>query len=293
MAAQRRFADYLFRSYRKRNTINVLMHILLILAAVLAIVPLFSVFGYVIMQGFPAINWSFFTEIPKPVGESGGGMANSLLGTCTLVFLASLFGIPWGIAVGLYLSEYGRGRLASAVRFSADMLASIPSIIIGLFVYALIVVPMKHFSAYAGGMALGLLMIPTVARTTEELLKLVPTHIREAGLALGLPRWKVTLKIVLKGIRGPITTGVMLAIARASGETAPLLFTAFNNRFWQTSLNQPISSLPVQIYTYAISPYDDWHRQAWAGAFLLVLVVLGMNLLTRVVLAPRTRKVGN
>lgn len=287
---KRTFTDYIFRSYRKRKAVNSGMVLVLIAAAGIALVPLFSVFGYVMSQGLPALNVSFFTELPKPVGEVGGGMANALLGTVTLVLLGSLLGVPWGIATGLYLSEYGRGRLASAVRFSADMLASIPSIIIGLFIYALVVVTMKRFSAIAGGLALGILMIPTVARSSEELLKLVPEHIREAGLALGLPRWKVTLWIVLRGIRGPITTGVMLSIARVAGETAPLLFTAFNNRFWQHGLDQPISSLPVQIYTYAISPYDDWHRQAWAGAFMLVMLVFAMNLLTRLVLSSTGSK---
>ncbi|MBI3554920.1 MAG: phosphate ABC transporter permease PstA [Deltaproteobacteria bacterium] len=289
---KRRFSDYVFRSYRKRKSVNAAMVAALVAAAVIALIPLVSVFGYVLQKGLPALNVAFFTELPKPVGETGGGMANALLGTVTLVFLGSLFGVPWGIATGLYLSEYGRGRLAGVVRFSADMLASIPSIIIGLFIYALVVVTMKRFSAIAGGLALGLLMIPTVARSSEELLKLVPEHIREAGLALGLPRWKVTLWIVLRGIRGPITTGVMLSIARVSGETAPLLFTAFSNRFWQRGLDQPISSLPVQIYTYAISPYEDWHQQAWAGALMLVMLVFAMNLLTRLALssAERARK---
>ena len=281
-----RFADYMQQSYAKRKFVNRIMYLLLGCAAVTAVLPLFSVFGYVISQGLPALNLEFFTELSKPVGEVGGGMANSLVGTCTLVFLASLVGIPWGIAVGMYLSEYGRGRLASVVRFSADLLSSIPSIIIGLFVYAVVVITMKRFSALAGGLALGILMVPTVCRSTEELLKMVPVHIREAGLALGLPRWKVLLWIVLRGSRGPITTGIMLSIARVAGETAPLLFTAFNNRFWQRGLDQPISSLPVQIYTYAISPYEDWHRQAWAGAFVLVMLVFSMNLLTRVALSP-------
>ncbi|HTL13163.1 MAG TPA: phosphate ABC transporter permease PstA [Bdellovibrionota bacterium] len=284
MTVRRSFSDYAFRSYRKRNAINVLMCVLLVAAALVAVLPLLSVFWYVLRQGAPALDWGFFTQLPKPVGEAGGGMVNALVGTATLVALASSVGIPWGIAVGLYLSEYGRGRVASIARFSADMLSSVPSIIVGLFVYAIMVVPMKRFSALAGGLALGLLMIPTVSRTTEELLKMVPPNIREAGLALGLPRWKVTLRIVLRGSMGPIITGVMLAIARVSGETAPLLFTAFNNRFWQSGLDQPIASLPVQIYNYAISPYDDWHRQAWAGAFVLVMLVLAMNVLTRAAL---------
>lgn len=293
---QRRFADYLFRSYRKRKFVNGVMYALLIGATLVAIFPLLSVFAYIIKQGAPALNLEFFTELPKPVGEVGGGMANAALGTVTLVALASLVGVPWGIAVGVWLSEYGgKSRLGGIVRFCADMLASVPSIILGLFVYAIVVISMKRFSALAGGLALGLLMIPTVCRTTEELLKMVPVHIREAGLALGLPRWKVILHIVLKGTRGPITTGIMLSIARVSGETAPLLFTAFNNQFWQRGLDQPISSLPVQIYTYAISPYEDWHRQAWAGAFVLVMLVFAMNLITRAVIAPaagKARKAG-
>jgi phosphate transport system permease protein len=238
----------------------------------------------VLYQGLPSLNYSFFTELPKPVGEVGGGMANALLGTLTLLVISSCIGVPWGIAVGTYLSEYGRGKRAAVVRFSADMLSSIPSIIIGLFVYAIVVIYMKRFSAVAGGLALGILMVPTIARTTEEILKLVPQHLREAGLALGLPRWKVILRIILRGSRSSIITGVMLSAARVSGETAPLLFTAFNNRFWQSGLDQPISSLPVQIYTYALSPYDDWHKKAWAAALVLVLLVFSVNLFTRIVL---------
>jgi phosphate transport system permease protein len=279
---KRRFSALIAASYKRRNYFNKFMHLLLFLAALVAVVPLFSVFGYVISHGAPSLNWAFFTELPKPVGESGGGMGNSLLGTCILVFLGSLLGIPWGILVGLFLSEFGgRSRLGTVIRFSADMLASVPSIIIGLFVYALVVISMGHFSAIAGGLALGLIMVPSVSRTTEELLRLVPMSIREAGLALGVPRWKVVISLVLGSSIGPITTGVMLSVARAAGETAPLLFTAFNNRYWHQSLNQPISSLPVQIYTYAISPFDEWHEQAWAGAFLLVMSVLVMNILTR------------
>ena len=281
-----RFSEFIHRSYRARKGVNALAQAALLTFTALAVLPLFSVFGYVVSKGFPSLNWAFFTQLPKPVGEIGGGMANAIAGTCTLVLLASVIGVPWGISIGLYLSEYGfKSRLANTVRFCTDMLASIPSIIIGLFVYALIVAPMKRFSALAGGLALGILMIPTVARTTEELLKLVPIHIREAGLALGLPRWKVILWIVLKGSRGPITTGVMLAVARVAGETAPLLLTAFGNRFWQHGLDQPIASLPVQIYTFAISPYEDWHRQAWAGALVLVLLVFVMNVLTRLMFA--------
>lgn len=276
-------SEQISRSYSRRKLTNIAVTILLIGASGIAVAPLISVFLYIIARGAPVLSLTFFTEIPKPVGELGGGMANALLGTCTLIVLASFIGLPWGIATGMYLSEYGaKSRFGSLVRFSADMLASIPSIIVGLFVYALIVIPMKRFSAIAGAVALGILMIPTVCRTTEELLKLVPNHIREAGLALGLPRWKVIVWIVLKGSLASITTGIMLAVARVAGETAPLLFTAFNNRFWQSRLDQPISSLPVQIFTYAISPYEDWHGQAWAGALLLVLLVFVMNIITRI-----------
>ena len=250
--------------------------------------PLLSVFIYVIQRGVSSVNWNFFTQLPTPVGETGGGMGNALLGTAWLVGLASLVGVPWGIAAGVYLSEYGRGKLATTLRFVTDLMTSIPSIIIGLFAYALIVLPMKRFSVLAGAASLAVIMIPVVTRTTEELLKLVPVHIREAGLALGLPRWKVTLRIVLRGSMGGIATGVMLAVARVAGETAPLLFTAFSNRFWNRGLDQPTASLPVQIYTYAISPYEDWHRQAWAGALVLVLFVFVLNLTTRLVLRRQT-----
>jgi phosphate transport system permease protein len=287
--ARRRFADYVFRSYRRRKAVNALMAALLVVATLVALVPLVSVFVYVLRQGFPALDVNFFTKLSAPVGETGGGMANALAGTGTLILLAGAVGVPWGMAGGIYLAEYGRGKTATLVRFSVDMLASIPSILIGLFVYALVVVPMKRFSAVAGGIALGILMIPTIARTTEELLKLVPVHIREAGLALGLPRWKVTLRIVLRGSMGAIITGVMLSVARVAGETAPLLFTAFNNRFWQSGLDQPIASVPVQIYNYAISPFDDWHRQAWAGALVLVLLVFALNIATRLILRPAER----
>jgi len=283
-------AELISQSYRRRVFKSWIMTILLFIACAAAIAPLLSVFWYVILKGHAALNGSFFSQLPKPVGEIGGGVANAILGSATLVALSSAIGVPWGIATGMYLSEYGLSRAASLIRFSVEMLASVPSIVVGLFVYAAVVIPMGHFSTIAGSVALSILMVPTVARTTEEILKLVPTHIREAGLALGLPRWKVTLWIVLRGSLGAITTGVMLAVARASGETAPLLFTAFGNQFWQRGLTQPIASLPVQIYTYAISPYDDWHRQAWASALLLVLLVLILNLGTRLVLARTIRQ---
>ena len=267
--------------YQRRKLLSKAMSILLGLMGVVTLLPLFSVLLYVLSHGLPGLKLSFFTELPKPVGEPGGGMANAILGTLTLMGFASSIGIPWGIAVGVYLAEYGQNRLGSCVRFCADLLSSTPSIIIGLFVYTLVVLPMERFSGYAGGLALGILMIPTLARGVEEILKLVPIHLREAGLALGLPRWKVLIQIILKGNLRPIATAVMLSIARVAGETAPLLFTSFNNRFWQRGLDQPIASLPVQIYNYAISPYPEWHEQAWTGALILVFMLLIMNLGTR------------
>lgn len=285
---ENKFSGFIGKSYKKRKIVNGLMLLLLIGASCLAVIPLLSIFGYVISQGFASLNGSFFTQLPKPTGETGGGMGNAIMGSFTLVMLASVIGIPWGVAGGLWLSEYGQqSRLAQTVRFCADIMASVPSIVIGLFIYATIVISMKRFSALSGGLALGLLMIPTISRTTEEIFKMVPIQVREAGLALGLPRWKVILGIVLKGWRQPITTAVMIAIARVAGETAPLLFTAFNNRFWQGGLDQPISSLPVQIYTYAISPYNEWQRQAWAGALVLILFVFAINLLTRIAIGSR------
>lgn len=277
----------LARNDKRRKIIDRFMHFLLASSTVLALLPLFSIFLYISYQGFQALNWSFFTQIPQPIGESGGGLANSLVGTFLLSLLASLFGVPWGILAGVYLSEYGTGNFAKIVRFSADLLSSVPSIVIGLFIFEIIVSPMKQFSAFAGGVALSLIMVPIVARTTEELLKLVPHHVREAGLALGLSRWRVTLLIVLRGSKKGIATGLMLALARITGETAPLLFTSFNNQYWSLSLDQPISSLPVQIYTYAISPFEEWQQQAWAGALVLVLFVFAVNGITRFMLGTR------
>lgn len=263
------------------------MSALLILAALIAILPLFSILAYIFVQGIGSINWDFFTKLPQPVGEPGGGLSNALLGTGFLVGLASTLGIPWGIGIGLYLSEFGLGLWAKVIRFSIDLLSSVPSIVIGLYVYTLVVIPMKHFSTLAGAIALAIIMIPTIARTTEELLRMVPSHVREAGLALGLPRWRVILFVILKGSRNGITTSIMLAIARISGETAPLIFTAFNNQYWNLSLREPISSLPMQIYTYAVSPFDDWRRQAWAGALVLVLFVFAISGITRLVFSNK------
>lgn len=257
--------------------------------AVLGAFPFVFISWYVLQKGFSALNWDFFTQIPKGPGETGGGMANAILGSGSLVFLASLAGIPWGMAVGVYLSEFSFGKTARILRFAVDLLASVPSIVVGIFAYGLIVVPFG-FSAYAGGGALMVIMIPVVARSTEEILKLIPPHIREAGLALGIPRWKVILRIVIPGSKAGIITGIMLAVARIAGETAPLLFTAFGNQFHSRSLNQATASLPVQIYTFAKSGFDDWERQAWAGSLVLVMFVLIVNLSTRLLMRPRGAK---
>ncbi|MGH9563005.1 MAG: phosphate ABC transporter permease PstA [Terracidiphilus sp.] len=253
---------------------------LAILATALVILPLAAIFIYLIVKGASSLNLAFFTQIPKPVGEAGGGMANAIVGSITLLALASLIGVPIGIGGGVYLAEFGRGtKLAYAIRFTADVLNGVPSIVMGIAAYALIVKPQGHFSALSGGVALGIMMIPTVCRTTEEMLLMVPNVVREAALGLGVPNWRSTLSITVKTASPGIITGCMLAFARVAGETAPLLFTALGNQFWSTSLNQPIAALPLQIYVYAISPYDDWRRLAWAGALvLIVLIVLAVSL---------------
>src|SRR5690349_20917396 len=250
-------------------------------AILVAVAPLASVLGYVIFQGISALNWAFFTHLPAPVGEPGGGMANAIAGTLTLIGLASCVGVPVGILGGLYLAELGDGRIGWWIRFTADVLNGVPSIVIGVFVYALVVLPMKQFTALAGGIALGVMMIPIIMRTTEELLRLVPASLREGALALGATHGRAVFTVVLPAALPGIITGVMLALARIAGETAPLLFTALNNHYWSTSLVQPISTLTVQVYTYATSPYDDLHRQAWAGALVLVTLVLGCSVLAR------------
>jgi phosphate transport system permease protein len=256
-------------------------------ATVLALIPLGAILIWVAAKGLQGLNLAFFTGLPKPVGEPGGGMGNAIVGTLELVGLACLFAIPVGVLGGVYLAELGRGRFGHAVRFAADVLTGVPSIVVGIFVYTLLVVTMKRFSALAGGVALAVIMLPVVIRTTEELVRLVPDGLREAALALGVPRWRATVKVVLRTAAPGIATGVMLAVARAAGETAPLLFTAFNNRFWSDGLTQPIASLPVQIFTYAVAPYEDWHRQAWAGALTLVLLVLLLNLGARLLTRHR------
>lgn len=278
-------------NYRRRRIVNTLMLGLAGAATLLAVVLLFGVLGYVLIQGGSALNLDFFTGLPKPVGEPGGGMANAIVGTLMLLALASVIALPIGIGAGVYLSEYGSGRLGTFVRFVTDVLTGIPSIIVGIFAYTLLVLPMRSFSAYAGAFALAIIMIPTVTRATEEILKLVPSSLREASLALGVPYWKTVLRVVVPTAMGGIVTGAMLAVARAGGETAPLLFTAFGNRFWSLDPGKPVAALPLQVFTYAISPYDDWRAQAWAGAFVLVVMVLIINLAARFfVRGPRTMR---
>jgi phosphate transport system permease protein len=250
-------------------------------AILVAVAPLASVLGYVVLQGASALNWAFFTHLPAPVGEVGGGMANAILGTLTIILLASCVGVPVGILGGLYLAEAGGGRLGWWIRFTADVLNGVPSIVIGVFVYALVVVPMHRFSALAGGVALGFMMIPLVVRTTEEMVRLVPSSLREASLALGIRWWVTSLRVILRTATAGVITGIMLAVARIGGETAPLLFTAFNNQYWQAGLDQPISTLTVQLFTYSIAPYDDWHRQAWAAALVLMTITLLLNVVAR------------
>lgn len=253
---------------------------LAVLSTILVIVPLAAIFVYLVIKGASSLNVDFFTKIPAPVGETGGGMANAIVGSVTLLGLASLIGIPVGIGGGVFLAEFGRGtKLANAVRFTADVLNGVPSIVMGLAAYALIVVPEHHFSAFAGGVALGIMMIPTICRTTEEMLLMVPNSVREAALGLGVPNWRSVVSITLRTASPGIITGCMLAFARVAGETAPLIFTALGNDFWSTSLNQPIAALPLQIWIYAQSPYDDWHRLAWAGSLvLIVLIVFAVSL---------------
>ncbi len=253
----------------------------------LVLIPLFSILTQLISQGLGSVNWEFFTRLPKPVGEAGGGMANAIVGTLILVGIACCLGLPIGIGTGIYLSEYSNKHFASVIRFTTDVMSGIPSIVYGIFVYVLIVKPMKSFSALAGGIALGIMMIPIIARTTEEVLKLVPNTLREAALALGIPKWRTTVSIVLKTASSGVLTAVMISLARVSGETAPLLFTALGNRFWHHGLLEPIAALPLQVFTYAISPYDDWHRQAWAGALVLITMVLIANIFARFVISRK------
>ncbi|MDD5285321.1 MAG: phosphate ABC transporter permease PstA [Desulfuromonadaceae bacterium] len=266
---------------RTRSIKNVGMMLLMGIATLLVLTPLILVFYQIVKMGAGSINLAFFTQIPNPPGETGGGMANGIAGSAILILMASIFGVPTGIFGALYLSEYEGNRLASVIRFSADVLSGVPSIITGLVAYTLIVVPMHGFSALAGAFALGLIMIPIVLRTTEEQLKMVPVTLREASLALGVPFWRTTLLVTLRsGMKG-IVTGILLSIARVAGETAPLLFTSLGNQFWSKKLTEPMAALPLQIFSFAIAPYDDWHRLAWGGALVLVVIMFVVSLAAR------------
>ncbi len=274
-------------AYYRRKIVDIAARGACVAALFVAIVPLASLLLYVGAKGIGGLNWDFFTQLPKPVGELGGGFGNAMLGTLILIGIASAISLPLGVLAGVYLAEFGKKRFATTVRFCADVMSGVPSIAVGVFAYTLFVLTMRRFSALAGGFALSIIMLPTITRTTEELIKLVPDSLREAGLALGIPKWRVIIRVVLRTGAPGIATGIMLAVARAAGETAPLLFTALNNRFWSVSLAAPIASLPVQIYTYAVSPYEDWHRQAWAAALVLVAVVLVLNILARMITYSR------
>ena len=262
--------------------------VLSVAAAILVVSPLLAIFAYLVIKGIGSVNLAFLTHAPVPVGESGGGIGNGIAGSAMILAIASCIGVPLGIGSGIYLAEFGRNRLGYAVRFTADVLNGLPSIVIGIAIYGLVVVKQKHFSALAGGIALGVMMIPTVARTTEEMLRMVPNTIREAALGLGIPQWRATLSITLRTATSGVITGIMLAFARIAGETAPLLFTAFGNQFWNFKINQPTAALPLQIYTYAISPFDEWHRMAWAGSLVLIVLIVGTFAAVRFVAARGT-----
>ncbi len=260
-------------SLRRRLTDHV-MTAVAVSTVVIVLAPLIAIFGYLLYRGIGSINWAFLTQLPKPVGEAGGGMANAIVGSVFILAIASIIGVPFGVGAGIYLAEFGRNRFGSAIRFTADVLNGVPSIVVGIVAYSIVVLYQKHFSALAGGVALSLMMVPTICRTTEEMLLLVPQSLREAAYGLGIPAWRTTLSVVLRTATSGVITGIMLAFARVAGETAPLLFTAFGNQFWNLRYNEPTAALPLQIFVYAISPYDEWHRQAWAGALVLIILIV-------------------
>ncbi len=270
-----------------RKLVNIFMLSLTGLCALFTVSALFFILGYLLWYGGKSLNWAFFTKLPVPIGETGGGMANAIVGSAKLLLLASLVGIPIGVLGGVYLAEFGGKTFSFIVRYTTDLLNGVPSIVMGIFAYTIIVIPMKHFSTFAGGVALGIMMVPIAVRTTEESLRAVPRVLREGALALGASKWKTVATVVMPAAMRGIVTGVMLTLARVAGETAPLLFTAFGNQFWSSGWNQPIASLPVMIYTYAISPYDDWHRQAWAAGLVLLALVLIANMGARLVVSRR------
>lgn len=268
---------------RRRSAVDYLVTGASILSTALVLIPLVAILGYLIFKGASSLNWAFFTHVPAPVGESGGGMANAIVGSAIILGIASLFGIPLGIGAGVFLAEYGRGgHFGNIVRFTADVLNGVPSIVMGIAAYALIVSKQHHFSALAGGIALAIMMVPTITRTTEEMLATVPSSLREAAFGLGVPKWRTILSISLRTASPGIITGCMLAFARVAGETAPLLFTALGNQFWSVKVNQPIAALPLQIFVYAESPYDEWHRLAWAGALVLIVLIMVSVTLVRI-----------
>jgi phosphate transport system permease protein len=270
---------------RRRKFVSNFMMTMTGLCALISVSVLFFILGYLVYNGGTSINWAFFTQLPKPVGESGGGMANAIVGSGKLLFAASLFGVPIGFLGGVYLAEFSGSFVASVVRYAADLLNGVPSIVIGIFAYAMVVLPFKHFSTFAGAFALGLMMIPITLRSTEEFLKNVPNNLREGAMALGASKSKTIRTVIIPAAYRGILTAILLALARVAGETAPLLFTAFGNRFWNNSWSQPTASLPVMIYTYAVSPYEDWHRQAWAAGLVLLGLILIINIVARTILA--------
>lgn len=285
--SRRTFAVRAARTVRRRSIVSGVMIGLTYLAAFLAMVPLVLILGYLLVKGAGAISLDFFTELPRPVGEAGGGMSNAIVGTLILVGIASAIGLPVGIGAGLYLAEYRATKLATLVRFLADVLNGLPSIVMGIFAWQILVRPFGQFSAIAGGVALGAMMIPFVTRTTEEMVRTVPSSLREAALALGYPRWRVSLTIVLRTALAGIVTGALVAVARIAGETAPLLFTALGNSFWSTDLREPIAALPLQIFTYANTPYDEWRALAFAGALVLISIILVISIVARLVTGKR------
>ena len=268
-----------------RKSLNVVMLSLTGACALVTVAVLGLILGYLVWHGGSSVNWDFFTKLPKPVGDVGGGMANAIVGSGKLLLLASLVGMPIGVLAAIYLAEFGGKTFSFIVRYTTDLLNGVPSIVIGIFAYALVVVPMHHFSTLAGGFALGIMMIPIAVRSTEELLRAVPRSLREGAMALGASKWKTIATVIVPAAFQGILTGLLLDLARVAGETAPLLFTAFSNRFWSPGWNQPIASLPVMIFTYAISPYDDWHRQAWAAGLVLLGLVLLVNIASRLLMS--------
>ena len=273
-------------SLESRLRVNRVMFGLTAACAVLSLTFLFAILGYIVYHGLSSLSWSFLTRLPVPLGETGGGIANSIVGSAKVVGLACLLGMPVGIFGAVYLAEFGQNRIGFAIRYCADVLNGVPSIVMGIFAYAIVVLPMRHFSALSGAVALAIITIPLVLRTTEEFIRLVPLSIREAALALGVPQWKVILRVVLPTAARGIMTGAILAVSRVAGETAPLIFTAFGNRYWDSGILHPIATLPHTIFTYAIAPYDDWHRQAWAAALILLAVVLTGNIAARLLMTP-------